>query len=163
VRNTKIQELSDGRVIVIIHEPMEGGGWVATHEDVTRLRRIEAKLSHMARHDALTDLPNRVLLRERIERCLADECAQGRCLVVLQLEIDRWDVNDTFGLDRRRAAAGRGAAGAGVSKVWRWWVASAATSSSWRSSSRSQQPLPTRSSNVCKPCLAPPSISMTTR
>lgn len=98
VRNTKIQELSDGRVIVIIHEPMEGGGWVATHEDVTRLRRIEAKLSHMARHDALTDLPNRVLLRERIGHCLADECTQGRCLVVLQLEIDRFkDINDSLG------------------------------------------------------------------
>jgi len=98
VRNTKIQELSDGRVIVITHEPMEGGGWVATHEDVTRLRRIEAKLSHMARHDALTDLPNRVLLRERIDHYLSDECTQGRCLVVLQLEIDRFrEVNDAFG------------------------------------------------------------------
>ncbi len=66
VRNTRLHELSDGRVIAITHEPMEGGGWVATHDDVTHLRRIEAKLSHMSRHDALTDLPNRLQLRERM-------------------------------------------------------------------------------------------------
>jgi diguanylate cyclase (GGDEF)-like protein len=98
VRNTKIQELSDGRIIVITHEPLEGGGWVATHEDVTRLRRIEAKLTHMARHDALTDLPNRIALRDHIEQVLADETREGRRLIVLLLEIDRFkEVNDTFG------------------------------------------------------------------
>ncbi len=48
-----------------------GGGWVATHEDVTEQRRSEAKIIHMAHHDALTDLPNRVLLRERLEQALA--------------------------------------------------------------------------------------------
>ncbi len=62
VRNTRLHELSDGRVIAITHEPLEGGGWVATHDDVTHLRRIEAKLSHMSRHDALTDLPNRAAI-----------------------------------------------------------------------------------------------------
>ena len=45
-----------------------GGGWVATHEDITERRQAEIKIAHMARHDALTDLPNRVLLRERLER-----------------------------------------------------------------------------------------------
>ena len=98
VRNTRLHELSDGRVIAITHEPMEGGGWVATHDDVTRLRRIEAKISHMARHDALTDLPNRVQLRERMEQVLAGDAREGRFLVVLLFEIDRFkEVNDSYG------------------------------------------------------------------
>ena len=78
MRNTKLHELSDGRIIAITHEPMEGGGWVATHDDVTRLRRIEAKLAHMARHDALTDLPNRVQLRERMQQVLDGDALEGR-------------------------------------------------------------------------------------
>ena len=41
------------------------GGWVATYEDVTERRQAEAKIMHMARHDALTNLPNRVLFREQ--------------------------------------------------------------------------------------------------
>ena len=98
VRNTRLHELSDGRVIAITHEPMEGGGWVATHDDVTRLRRIEAKISHMSRHDALTDLPNRVQLRERMEQVLAGGALEGRFLVVLLFEIDRFkEVNDSYG------------------------------------------------------------------
>lgn len=98
VRNTKLHELSDGRIVAITHEPMEGGGWVATHDDVTHLRRIEAKISHMARHDALTDLPNRVQLRERMQQVLGGDALEGRFLVVLLFEIDRFkEVNDTFG------------------------------------------------------------------
>ena len=98
VRNTKLHELSDGRIIAITHEPMEGGGWVATHDDVTRLRRIEAKLSHMSRHDALTDLPNRVQLRERMEQVLDGDALERRFLVVLVFEIDRFkEVNDSYG------------------------------------------------------------------
>lgn len=98
VHNTKLHELGDGRIIAITHEPMEGGGWVATHDDVTRLRRIEAKLSHMARHDALTDLPNRIQLRERMQQVLSGDAMEGRHLVVLVFEIDRFkEINETFG------------------------------------------------------------------
>ena len=75
--NTKVQELSDGRTIAVMHEPMPHGGWVATHEDITQLRRVEQQMSHMARHDALTDLPNRVLLRERIEEALGARRARA--------------------------------------------------------------------------------------
>ncbi len=49
---------------------LPGGGWVATHEDITERRQAEMKIAHMARHDALTDLPNRVLLRERLNEAL---------------------------------------------------------------------------------------------
>jgi diguanylate cyclase (GGDEF)-like protein/PAS domain S-box-containing protein len=98
VRNTRLHELGDGRVIAITHEPMQGGGWVATHDDVTELRRIEAKLSHLARHDPLTDLPNRVQLRERMEQALAGDALEGSQLVLVLFGIDRFkEINDTFG------------------------------------------------------------------
>ena len=50
---------------------MADGGIVTTHQDITEQRRSEAKIVHMALHDALTDLPNRVLLNERLEHALA--------------------------------------------------------------------------------------------
>jgi diguanylate cyclase (GGDEF)-like protein len=98
VPTTKVQELRDGRIIAVMHEPMEQGGWVATHEDITQLRRIEAQLAHMSRHDALTDLPNRVLLREQMQACLKRAADENQSLVVLLVDIDRFkDVNETLG------------------------------------------------------------------
>jgi diguanylate cyclase (GGDEF)-like protein len=98
IPNTKIQELRDGRVIAIMHEPMEHGGWVATHEDITQLRRIEARLSHMSHHDSLTDLPNRTLLREQIVTSLKRASAESSSLVALLIDLSRFkDVNDTLG------------------------------------------------------------------
>src|SRR5258706_8955232 len=61
-----ITELKDGRVYAIHHQPMPDGGWVATHEDITRERRALAQIEHMARSDALTELPNRVQFRHRL-------------------------------------------------------------------------------------------------
>ena len=96
--NTKVQEMSDGRTIAIMHEPMPQGGWVATHEDITQLRRIEAQMLHMSRHDALTDLPNRVELRDFIQKTLERQSGGEPSLVVLLFDIDRFkEVNDTFG------------------------------------------------------------------
>ena len=102
-------ELSDGRVIVIKHQPMAGGGWVATHEDITEQRRIEARIAHMARHDALTDLPNRVLLRERLERGAR---AQRRATAAARRALPRsrplqGGQRHARPPDRRRAAARR--------------------------------------------------------
>jgi PAS domain S-box-containing protein len=61
-----IVESGDGRVFSIVNKPMPDGGWLATHEDITERQRAEERIAHMARHDALTDLPNRTLLRERL-------------------------------------------------------------------------------------------------
>jgi diguanylate cyclase (GGDEF)-like protein len=94
----RIDELADGRLICVTRQPMAGGGWVATHLDVTEQRRSEAKITHMAQHDALTDLPNRVLLRERMEHALAVTRRSGQSLAVLMLDLDHFkEVNDTLG------------------------------------------------------------------
>jgi diguanylate cyclase (GGDEF)-like protein len=90
-------ELPDGRTISVVNHPMAGGGWVATHEDITERRQAEKQIAHMARHDALTDLPNRVLLRERLAHALA-ELPRDKRLAVLYLDLDHFkSVNDTLG------------------------------------------------------------------
>jgi diguanylate cyclase (GGDEF)-like protein len=94
---TQFYELDDGRTISIVRQTMPGGGWVATHEDVTERRQAEMKIAHMARHDALTDLPNRVLLRERLSEVLP-QVESGEWLAVLYLDLDQFkNVNDTLG------------------------------------------------------------------
>jgi diguanylate cyclase (GGDEF)-like protein len=92
-----LAELSDGRTLSILHQPLPGGGWVSTHEDVTEWRKAEARIRHMARHDALTDLPNRVLFKERIEEALK-LVRRGESIAVLCMDLDRFKaVNDTLG------------------------------------------------------------------
>jgi diguanylate cyclase (GGDEF)-like protein len=96
--SSRISELADGRLICVTRQPMPGGGWVATHIDVTEQRRSEAKIIYMAQHDALTDLPNRVLLRERLEHDLAVARRGSDHTAVLMLDLDRFkEVNDTLG------------------------------------------------------------------
>ncbi|HMK80752.1 MAG TPA: PAS-domain containing protein [Xanthobacteraceae bacterium] len=92
------RHLADGRIINVTHEKMAQGGWVAIYEDVTERHRAEQSIAHMARHDALTDLPNRVLLRERMAEGLARVEAHGEKLAVLCLDLDNFKgVNDTLG------------------------------------------------------------------
>jgi diguanylate cyclase (GGDEF)-like protein len=90
-------QLSDGRCIAITVQPMADGGTVTTHQDVTEQRRSEAKITHMALHDALTGLPNRVLLNERLEHALA-RSKRGDLMAMHMLDLDHFKhVNDTRG------------------------------------------------------------------
>ena len=90
-------ELSDGRIIEIRHQPMLGGGWVSTHEDVTEARRAVSRIAYMAHHDELTGLANRALLRERLNDALT-RARRGAGCAVLCIDLDHFKiVNDTLG------------------------------------------------------------------
>ena len=92
-----VSKLGDGRHIAVAVQPMAAGGTVTTHYDITAQRRTEAKIEHMALHDTLTGLPNRVLLNERIEQALA-RVKRDEIVAVHLLDLDNFKtVNDTLG------------------------------------------------------------------
>jgi diguanylate cyclase (GGDEF)-like protein len=87
----------DGSIIEVRGAPVEGGGFVTTYIDVTERHRNEARIQHMAHHDALTELPNRLLFHQRLGEELA-RIARGGNLAVLCLDLDHFkNVNDTLG------------------------------------------------------------------
>jgi diguanylate cyclase (GGDEF)-like protein len=79
-------------------QPMEGGGAVVLLQDVTERRRAEARISHLARYDELTELPNRVSFRDEIERLLSLPREAARMSALLFIDLDQFkQVNDTLG------------------------------------------------------------------
>ncbi|HEY5800417.1 MAG TPA: EAL domain-containing protein [Burkholderiaceae bacterium] len=65
---------------------------------VTSLRDANAQLNHLALHDNLTQLPNRILLEDRVEQAIASAQRSGKRLAVMFVDLDRFKiVNDTLG------------------------------------------------------------------
>nr|WP_315053783.1 EAL domain-containing protein [uncultured Brevundimonas sp.] len=66
--------------------------------DLTEKKEAQRQIEHLARHDALTDLPNRALLEERLEHAVAWSRRTRDPVAVLALDLDRFKaVNDIFG------------------------------------------------------------------
>jgi diguanylate cyclase (GGDEF)-like protein len=92
-----VVENPDGRSIQIANQPLTDGGWVTTLEDVTEQKRSDERIMHLAHFDALTDLPNRVLFRERLEGALA-RIVDDEQVALLYIDIDEFkNVNDSLG------------------------------------------------------------------
>ena len=87
----------NGRTIVMQHHPMKDGGWVSTHEDITEHKQNERRIRHLARHDALTDLPNRTEFLDQMEKT-ETSLSRGHMAAVLSIDLDHFkSVNDAFG------------------------------------------------------------------
>ena len=79
-------------------QPMAGGGIVVLVEDITERRNAEARITHLARYDELTALPNRLNFRDEIERLLAVSHHAARLSALLFIDLDQFkQVNDTLG------------------------------------------------------------------
>ncbi len=92
-----VSYLDDGRAISSLSQPMEDGGWVSIHEDITDRTRAEEKIVYLAHHDPLTGLLNRARFADQLDEQLASRKA-GAQLTALFLDLDHFKyVNDTHG------------------------------------------------------------------
>jgi len=93
-----VNELRDGRFFAVSHQPMQNGGWVAIHQEITAQKRAESQITYMARHDGLTGLANRAVLRERMQEGLARLQRGGGAFSIFILDLDLFKaVNDSLG------------------------------------------------------------------
>ena len=92
-----LQELGDGRLIAIHHQPLEDGGWVCTYEDITERRKAEAQVEFLAHHDSLTELPNRRFFTDQLNQATTRAMSGDPC-ALLCLDLDGFkEVNDRLG------------------------------------------------------------------
>ena len=78
------------------------GGWVTgaviVFHDVSAARKMSLQLSHLAQHDVLTDLPNRMLLNDRLQQAITMARRHGYRIAVLFMDLDRFNhINDSLG------------------------------------------------------------------
>ncbi|MGI9409862.1 MAG: putative bifunctional diguanylate cyclase/phosphodiesterase [Hyphomicrobiaceae bacterium] len=93
----RIQELADGRTLSIRRKRKPDGGMITSTVDITDRRQLEARIEHMAYHDGLTGLANRLHLLERLEKMLAGRRTPND-FTVFCLDLDHFKhVNDTLG------------------------------------------------------------------
>ncbi len=73
---------------------------VAIVQDITTRKHAEAQLMHLANYDTLTDLPNRALLGQRLDKAIEEAEHIERLVAVLFIDLDRFKIiNDTLGHD----------------------------------------------------------------
>lgn len=96
---------SDGNVTEVLYsastfldEQGEVAGVFAAARDITKLKETVARIEHMALFDALTDLPNRTMLHDRLHQALAAAKREKTSLALMFIDLDKFKpVNDTYG------------------------------------------------------------------
>lgn len=92
-----IVKTTKGQVLVVRHQRLADGGWVATHSDVTLQMRDQERMRFLVLHDSLTGLANREAFNNAMSAYLDD---QGRIsfFMLFLIDLDRFkEINDVFG------------------------------------------------------------------
>jgi diguanylate cyclase (GGDEF)-like protein/PAS domain S-box-containing protein len=97
---------------LILERDKSTTGAIVVFRDVSAARAKSLEMSHLAQHDALTDLPNRVLFNDRLTQAIGLAERQGKQLAVMFVDIDHFKrINDSLGHDvgdkLLRSVAGR--------------------------------------------------------
>jgi len=88
----------DGDRWLLVNEHRNEEGTAVLYTDISELKRREREILHLAYHDALTNLPNRILFHQRIEEALARARERGTTVAIMCLDLDHFkNVNDTLG------------------------------------------------------------------
>ncbi len=92
------REMAGDRHMLINEHRTPDGATVVLYTDISDLKQRERKIEHLAHHDALTGLPNRVLFHDRLTEAMMRASARNDQVTVLCLDLDRFkSVNDTLG------------------------------------------------------------------
>ncbi|MEC9342207.1 MAG: EAL domain-containing protein [Pseudomonadota bacterium] len=92
-------EVEIGDRALMVHDVLiEGDLILSAQQDITKRVQAERQVAHLARHDTLTDLPNRTAFTEKLASVLEDARARGQKFAILSVDLDRFkDINDVFG------------------------------------------------------------------
>ncbi len=98
IRRDGLESVIEDSVAPIHDRSGNVSGAVMVFHDVTQVREMSRKMSHLAQHDFLTDLPNRLLLSDRLSHAIVCARRQRQRLAVLFVDVDRFKhINDSLG------------------------------------------------------------------
>lgn len=93
-----ISEFGDDFIVSIATSRLANGGWLSTFEDITHQRKSEARIAHMAMHDGLTGLANRVSFNASVDSSIEVAARSHTRFGLAVIDMDGFkDINDTYG------------------------------------------------------------------